>query len=150
MSENAGSPFNEDLFMQTTVDKENATKVIPCPPGEFPAVIESVKTRVLDSGKVLMDVVWSIDSAEAKQKTGREKLTVRQSVWLDFENGNLAFGEGKNVGLGRLRAAVKQNTSGQPWSPAMLKGQAAKVKVTHRPDKDTGDIYDQVAAVTGL
>jgi hypothetical protein len=144
------TPFDPELFMNTNFAEANATKVIPCPAGEYNGIIEDVKTRVLDSGQVLMDVVWNIDDVKAKEKSGRDKLTVRQSVWLDFENGNLAFGEGKNVGLGRLRAALNQNAAGKPWSPAMLKGQVAKVKVTHRPDKTTGDLYDQVSAVSAL
>jgi len=145
------TPFDSDAFMNSSVNEANATKLIPCPPGDYPALIKEVKTRVLDKGSIILDVAWDVDDAKAKEKTGRQALTVYQSVFLEFDdNGGLAFGEGKNVSLGRLRAAVKQNSSGQPWSPMMLKGAVAKVKVTHRVDKNTGDVRDQVSAVAAI
>lgn len=143
--------FDPELFGNTTFSEPNATRVAPCPEGTYPAMLKDWKTRVLDDGRVVMDVTWDVDDAGAKEKTGRSAITVRQTVWLDFDaNGGLMFGEGKNVGLGRLRDAIGQNAKGQPWSPNMLKGKAAKVKVTHRLDKETGDVYDQVSAVTKM
>lgn len=142
--------FDPALFMQTSFTEENATKLVPCPAGEYNAQIKDVKTRLLDNGSVVMDVTWTIDDQAVREATGRKEVTSRQSVWLDFDNGNLAFGEGKNVGLGRLRKALNQNTAGQPWSPSMLIGGVARVKITHTPDKKTGDIYDNVVAVSAL
>lgn len=143
--------FDPDAFMNTQFQEPNATRIIPCPAGEYNAMISDLKTRTLPNGNVTMDVVWEIDDVGVREKTGRPKVTVRQTCWLDFDaNGGLAFGEGKNVGLGRLRAAVGQNTAGQPWSPGMLKGRTARVKVTHRADKDSGDIYDQISTVSAL
>lgn len=145
------SAFDADLFMNTQFNESNATRMAPCPEGTYPAMISDTKIRVLDSGKVIMDVVWAVDDAGVKEKTGRDNPTVRQTVWIDLDpNGGLAFGDGKNVGLGRLREAVAQNTKGQAWSPAMLKGRPARIKVTHRLDKDSGDVYDQVSAVSKL
>jgi len=143
--------FDPNAFMNTEFKESNATRVIPCPVGDYAAMISKVDSRTLPNGSVVMDVTWSIDDARAKETTGRPTITCRQTVWLDFDtNGGLAFGEGKNVGLGRLRAALGQNTAGQPWSPSMLSGKTARVKVTHRADKDSGDIYDQVSAVAAL
>lgn len=146
------NPFDPELFMNTSFDQESATRVMPCPVGEYTAQVKDVKTRVLGNGSVVMDVTWVIDDANARQITGRKEITSRQSVWLDFdEGGNLAFGEGKNVGLGRLRKALNQNKAGQPWSPSMLKGGVAKVKVAHTPSKDNPeDMYDNVVAVAAL
>lgn len=145
----SASAFDPDQFMNTTVSAPNATRYLPCPTGDYNAMIEDVKSSVTDKGKPKMDVVWSIDNADVKAKLGREKVTVRQTIWLDIENGALSVGEGKNVGLGRLRDALGQNT-GAAWNPGMLKGGVAKVKVTHRIDKDTGDTFDQVSAVSKL
>jgi hypothetical protein len=55
--------------------------------------------------------------------------------------------KGKNVSLGKLREAVGQNKPGKPWSPAHLNGAQLDVLVTHRADKDTGDIYAEVKRV---
>lgn len=142
--------FNADLFMQTETSDANATAIVPCPVGDYPAVVEAVRPRALDDGRVVMDVVWNIDDANVKAACKRDKVTVRQSVWLDMQNGVILGGEGVNVGLGRLRAALNQNKAGEAWSPAKLVGGTARVRVTHRADKDTGQIYDQVSAVTPL
>lgn len=144
------SPFDADNFMNTQTTESNATKVIPVPPGEYNAQVKDLKLRDAKDQKVL-DVIWEIDSQPAREATGRKEVQVRQSLFLDFtESGSLSFAEGKNVGLGRVRAALNQNQKGQPWSPANLKGGVAKINVTHRIDKDTGDIYDQVSKVSPL
>jgi len=144
------SPFDADNFMNTQSTESNATKVIPVPPGEYNAQIKDLKVRDAKDSKVL-DVIWELDSEPARQATGRKEVQVRQSLFLDFnDNGGLSFAEGKNVGLGRLRQALNQNNKGQPWSPINLKGGVAKINVTHRVDKDTGDIYDQVSKVAPL
>ncbi len=144
------SPFDADNFMNTQSTESNATKVIPVPPGEYNALVKDLKLRDAKDSKVL-DVIWEIDSEAARTATGRKEVQVRQSLFLDFEaSGGLSFAEGKNVGLGRLRSALNQNNKGQPWAPANLKGGVAKINVTHRIDKDTGDIYDQVSKVSPL
>jgi len=145
----SASAFDPDLFMNTTVSTVLPTKMVPVPPGEYTAIIDDVKTRQNTDGSVVMDVSWSIDNADVAAKTGRTKNVVRQSIWLDFENGVLAASEGKNVGLGRLRDALGQNT-GAPWSPTMLKGGVAKVKVVPNINKDTGEDYGKVVAATKL
>lgn len=144
------NPFNAEQFMQTGTNEANATKVIPCPVGDYPATIERIVPRALDDGRVVMDVVWNIDDPAAKEQAKREKVMVRQSVWLEMQNGVILGGEGVNVNLGKLRAALNQNTAGQEWNPGMLVGGVARVRVTHRVDKETGDVYDQVSAVTKL
>jgi len=78
---------------------------------------------------------------------GREPK-VRQSLMLDVRaDGALEFGKGKNVGLGRVREALGQNSTGRPWSFPMLGGQLAKVKVKHRLDTATGRTYVEVTDV---
>ena len=151
---NETSAFDPDVFMNTQFSDANATKAIQCPPGEYRASISNVKSRVLPKGSIVMDVSWEVlDDAVKSQLglTGDAKLTVRNdTIWLDMENGSLLFGEGRNIGLGRLREAVNQNSKGQPWSPAMLKGAVAKIKVAHEVNKDNGDIYAKAVAVSKL
>lgn len=68
----------------------------------------------------------------------------RLSFWLDLtDDGQLATGEGENVNLGRLRAAVGQNVAGQPWSPNMLSGQMFVAQLRTEVAKD-GNKYSNV------
>lgn len=145
------SIFDADSFMQTNFTEENETKIVPCPAGEYAAKIERVDPKVTDSGKAMLNVTWEILDPNVLAATGRSKVTVRQTIWLDIDNGALQFGPGKNIGLGRLREACGQNVKGQPWQPAMLVGASAKVKTVLDPDKnDPSTIYDRVTAVAKL
>lgn len=146
------STFNPDLFMQSQVNESNSTKVNPFPEGEFAAYIKNVAARTTSNGSALIDVTWGSDDQQAKDETGMNEPTVRQSIFLDLtEAGGLDFGKGKNVSLGRLREALNQNASGKPWSPSMLLGQPARIKVTHSVDKNDSSItYANVTAVTKL
>lgn len=147
------STFNPDLFMQSQVSEANSTTLLPIPVGEYAGVIKSVATRVVGpNARVVMDVVWGIDDASVVAATGIDNPTCRQSVWLDVtESGGLDMSSGKNVGLGRLREALGQNVKGKPWSPTMLVGAPAKVKIDHTTDKnDSSIVYANVVAVTKL
>jgi len=143
------STFNPDSFLSTEVTEANATTYTPVPEGEHPASVKSVKPRVLTDGRAVFDVTWTVDSDEAREATGMAEPSVRQTIWLDVtESGGLDFGKGKNVGLGRLREALGQNSAGKPWAPGMLVGGAAIVKVGHSIDKRDGvTINAEVKAV---
>lgn len=141
------SSFDPEAFLGTDTSDEMSTVVLPIPEGEYNATIDSVKAR-LAGDKPVFKVIWNIDDADGKvaKATGRDKNTVRQSIWLDVnDNGSLDTGTGKNVGLGRLREAVGQNKAGKPWNPNMLVGQVAKILVGQRVDKDDASIiYNDV------
>lgn len=146
--------FNPDTFLQSSTTEVNDTKKIPCPAGEYVAVAEKVEARTwqskdgLKSG-IALDITWTIDDAAAKEVTGRDNVQVRQGLMLDIlESGGLDMGKGKNIALGRLREATGLNVPGQPFSPAMLQGRAAKVTVSHRVDGE--DIYDEIKKVAAL
>lgn len=143
------SAFNPATFLNTESTQANDTVAIPVPEGEHPAAIKTIKPRVLDDGRAVLDVFWTVNSDEARDATGQAEPFVRQSVWLDItESGGLDFGKGKNVTLGKLRDAVGQNQSGRPWAPGMLIGSAAIVKVGHSIDKRDGEtIQADVKAV---
>lgn len=144
--------FDANQFLDMTVDSAMDTKAVPVPAGEYVAVIEKVdarpwasKTDPTKSG-VSLDVIWLIDDQGVKDLLGRDKVTVKQGIMLDLiESGGLDLGKGRNIGLGKLRAALNLNQPGQPFAPSMLAGRVAKVKVEHRIDGD--NIYAEVKQV---
>lgn len=146
--------FNPDTFLQATTTEVNDTKKIPCPAGEYIAVVEKVEARPwqskdgLKSG-VALDITWAIDDPAVKETVGRDNVQVRQGLMLDLlDSGGLDMGKGKNIALGRLREATGLNVPGQPFSPTMFAGRAAKVTVSHRVDGE--DIYDEIKKVAAL
>ena len=149
------SPFNPDQFLDMQTTEANDTTLVPVPVGEYIAIASEVKARQWTKkddpsvSGLALDVVWEIDDAGVKALLGRDKVTVKQGLMLDLtESGGLDMGKGKNVGLGKLREALGLNTPGQAFSPNMIVGRPAKVRIDHRVDKDT--IYADVKAVTKL
>lgn len=145
--------FSPEQFLDMQTTEANDTKLVPVPVGEYIAIADEVKARQWRKkddpsiAGLALDIVWSIDDAAVKQLLGRDKVTVKQGLMLDLtESGGLDMGKGKNVALGKLREAVGLNEPGRPFSPAMIQGQMAKIKVDHRVDGDT--IYSDVKAVT--
>lgn len=140
--------FDPDTFLNETVTEDLSTDYVPVPEGEFPAVIKEVKARVAKTSTIL-DVTWSIDDQGARDATGMEDPTVRQSIFLDIsDSGNLDLGRGKNVQLGRLREALDQNRPGMAWTPNMLHGQPALVLVSHREWE--GRTYADIKSVAAV
>lgn len=126
------SDFNPDTFMQEEQNVELDTEFTPIPEGEYSGIIKDVKADTTPKGAALLAVTWLIDDEEVREHTGMPEPTCRQTVWLDLDaSGHLAAGANKNVGLGKLRAALGQN-DGSPWSPTMLVGQPAQVYI--KPD----------------
>lgn len=145
----ADSPFDPEQFAATSVAEPNDTKFIPVPEDEYQAIIKSKKFRPTDKGQLILDIVWVIDSEQAKLITGMKEPQVRHSIFLDrLDNGALDMSKGKNVKLGQLREALGLNTPGQPFNFNMLEGKAARVKVKHRTFE--GDIFAEVKEVTKI
>ncbi len=147
--------FNAEQFMEQTIKGANSIKMQPIPVGEYPAIISKVQPRPWQSkdgtsSGISLDVTWEIADDNLKVSLGRDKITVRQGVMLDLnlETGDLDMGEGRNVGLGRLREAVGKNSG--DFSLSSLPGLAAKVVVTHRLDKEKDEIYSEVNRVLPL
>jgi hypothetical protein len=146
--------FDADSFLNAAMSGSNSTKIIPCPQGEYFAVIEKLAARQTQSQdgtqtRVILDVIWLVEDDGAKQATGREQVQVKQGIFLDLDaQGGVDMSEGKNVQLGRLREALGLNGS-EAFSFNMLPGRAAKILVSHRPDpKDAENIFADVKAVT--
>ena len=144
------STFDPDSFMNTSTEEAGSTSFTPVPErDDYTATIKSVKPRAVKGDKLILDVNWLIDDAEATNVTGMKFPQVRQSVWLDMtEAGGLDMGEGKNISLNRLREAVGQNQKGVSWKPGDLEGQMAKISVKHRLDGD--NTYVDVKGVVKL
>ena len=146
------SIFNPDDFMNATTTEANDTTVTPVPPGEYRAQIEKIETREVngrDGPRYVMDVTYSILDDAVKAELGRDKLTVRQTIWLDVTSqGQIDSGKGKNVGLGRLRQAAGFNVPGKPFALSMLNGAVVKVTTGLRSSKDDPTTqYAEVKAV---
>jgi hypothetical protein len=153
----ANKMFDADSFLSSVVTGANSTKVVPCPVGDFPGLIDKISARQWQSADgtktgVALDVSWSVEDDGVKATVGRDVVTARQGIMLDLTpDGAIDLGEGKNVALGRLRAAVGLNDPTIEFSFNQLPGRMAKIKVSHRPDKNDPEIvYAQVDAVTAL
>jgi hypothetical protein len=141
-----------DQFLSGSVNGANSTALTPVPEGEFQAVVKDVALRDFTYKKgpnagltgYALDITWEILDSQVKEQLKREP-TVRQSMILELNGDALDMGEGRNVGLGKLRSALKQNDAGRPWAPSMLKGAVAIVQTKQRMDGDT--IYTDVARV---
>jgi hypothetical protein len=146
------SVFNPDEFLNQSIEGSFATRMTPVPEGEYPAVIDELKVRTTDKGQVILDVTWNIVDDALKSNLGRDKITVRQSAFLDLDsNGKLQAGENKNVTLGRIREAIGQNYSDRPWVVGQLKGAGpAKIKVTQRPGQEAGDVFNDVKGIAKI
>lgn len=146
------SAFDPDSFMNSQITDANSTQYTPVPEGEFQAAIASVTPRTTGTGKALLSIGWKVDDEEARNATGMAEPTVYQTIWLDISgSGGLDTSKGKNVGLGKLRDALGQNREGQPWSPGMLVGQVALIRVGHSIDKrDNVTVQAEVKAVAAL
>ena len=140
------SEFNADQFIQTETEGQLETEFTPIPEGEYRAVIKEVKPDTTPKGSPYLEVIWIIDDQEIRDLIGMDEPTSRQTVWLDMnEQGGMAFGKNKNIGLGKLRDALGQNT-GAPWSPLMLLGQPATVNIKHRLGSE-GGTFSEVKGV---
>lgn len=150
------SIFDPNTFAQMTFNQTNSTEQVPVPTGEYLAIIKSKEIKSWakrDDPSVSglkMSVLWTVEDEAVKQEMDRDEVVVRQELMFDLtEEGGLDFGKGKNVQLGRLRAATDTNVEGQPFSFDMLVGRQARIVVSHRTD-DKGNIYAEVKAVAHL
>lgn len=147
------STFDVNALTNAQVSEANDTQIIPIPEGEWTAVIAKYEIRAVkgkDGEVPVLEITWDIDSPEVQAATGRDKNSVRQSVWLDLTPSNtLDMGKGKNTSLGRLRDALKQNIPGKLWNFGLLVGQVATISVGHRVSDD-GTINANVRKVAPL
>jgi hypothetical protein len=140
--------FNPEAFLNSDIDGALDTKEPELPKDEYEGEVDSINPKVIHprSGgdpMLLVEVVWNLDDDKIRAIFDRN-LKVRQTLFIDTvggPTGALATGKGKNVQLGRLREALRQNKPGQPWNWQMLIGQRAMVTAGHndRIREDTGE-----------
>lgn len=148
--------LNTEEFLQTTTDAALDDKLDPCPAGEWTGLAgkPEIKDFEYKSGDRIgetgyrMVIKWDIQDEEAKAAVERDTLSVTQSILLDLtpDGNGLDMGKGKNIGLGQIRTALGQNTPGAAWSPAMIEGQVAKLKIKAGVYQDR--VTAEVQAVT--
>lgn len=149
------SSFDPQSFIDSSIEGANDTSIVPIPQGEWLAQVDNVRARKIDTKdgpRAIMDVTWEILDESVKEELEREKVTCRQSVFLDVTGeGSIDLGKGKNRQLGLLREAVGQNDPSRPWAPSMLIGNPAKVVVEHSPNEnDPENPYSNVTRVTSM
>ena len=117
------STFDPALFLDQQVDTQFESNYTLLPVDDYKAMIEKVEARRTNEGQIILDIFWALlDVDELKAKLGLESAIVKQGIFLDYENGVLADGPNKNINLGQVRKALKQDKKGQPWSFRKLVG----------------------------
>lgn len=145
--------FNKDAFLQTVVEAKLDTARIPWPEGDCETLI--VRDVDIKSGKYekgdrkgqsWVQLVVKISTTDANvanemQLSGDQEPICYWQEFLDLdENGNLATGSGKNVKLGKLRAACGQN-SDDAWSIVSLKGATLGGTIEHKINGDGDPVH---------
>ena len=144
--------FDPEEFLSGSIEGTNSTAYIPCPTGEYQAIVDGLKPRPWSKegrSGVYLDVLWRIEDPIVLEALDRDKVIVTQSIPLEFDaNSKVSTKAGSNVPLGKLREALNLNIPGQPFAFTQLIGQFARVKVKH--DVYRGEIQAKVEAVSRL
>lgn len=147
--------FDLNSFLDSSVDGA-FTKRPLVPAGDYLGVIQEFKDGAFRSGDRKDGGKWySLNVAIAIDLTiypaihtlvGQDSVVVFHSVFLDLrDDGSLDDAPGRNRTLGQYRDALGQNDPSQGWNPRMMQGRPIRVKVKHRPYKDT--VQEDVDAV---
>lgn len=155
--------FDINEFLGSSVNAPMATRPERPEPGTYLARIANVESaddiakkwiKPPEGGRtwIKFEVPFDIIDEALLAKLGRTKPFRVSSDWrLDVVEGTStpATGNGKNIDLGRLRAALGQNTPGQPWSFSQLPGAGpVKVTIVHQANKQNPD--DPFVKVKGV
>lgn len=147
---NDASMFDADSLLQTQVEGSLDTSRKPIREmEEAQMVIKSVGLKLTgkNSEYTVLDLVFIVDEQDARDDTGMTEPQIKHGVFLDIDDsGMIDMAEGKNIDLGRLRAACGQNDGGA-WSPMDLEGQPVVGHIIQQPDKnDPTIIYNRIKA----
>ena len=162
--------FDPNAFLESTeVQGAMETKFVRIPPGDYQAMISNVEGREAvftpkkgpragqEVRQPCVDITYSIDvgvgdGTKVKEATGMDTPSITQGIFLDVNAaGQLEMGPGKNINLGRLRAACGLNDPSKSFKFGMLKGQIVKIKVDQVPNpNDPNDPYSNVTGVTAV
>ena len=156
--------FDLSSLVSQPVTEANATSIKPCPIGEYTARIADLRSgeKVEDwfrevntkrGPSLTIRIPCVILDENVRKELGRENIIVNFDSWIDIgPSGSLATGEGVNVGIGRLRAAVGLNDPSVPFLFSQLPGAGPfKAKVDHRSDANDSSIkYAEIVRVSSL
>lgn len=156
------SLFDPSTFLDVEVTGEMETKRVPFPIGRYNFQITkiSVKEGTIEEGDRKGDKWRAFEltcTALAGQKdpltgetleklTGNDTPSSRYSGYLDINSsGALELGPGRNIDLGRIRAATGLNSPTMPFKIKMLQGQVFNGEIYHRPNpKDATSPYAEI------
>ncbi len=144
--------FDAETFMGQARKAADSTEYPKVPDGQYDnGYIDKITPREKD-GDVRLQVSWDIRDDDLKSEMERDKITVGQTVFLDTEEVDgqyiMLAGDGKNVGLGRLREALGLNDGSKNFQLSDLLGEGP-CTVTVRTDKRDGRDYTNVVYVVG-
>jgi len=144
--------FDPNQYVNAEVTGALATEAILIPEGDFIGTIIPVEARNFrevntnDGPRAVCDITFEFSDEKIQEVTKRSRNTCRYTIWLDTtDSGGLSMEKGLNIGLGRLREAVKQNWEDKPWSFNMLGGRPALCAIKHSLSK--GVMYANVTDV---
>jgi hypothetical protein len=147
--------FDASSFLETVFTEPSLTEKLLCPVGEYTGVVDKLDARKWSKdGKsgVALDIFWSIESDDAKAACKRDKVLVKQGIMFSLTaDGLIDMEKAKSdVRFGKLRDALGLN-EGQ-FSPSMLPGRMAKLRITHSLSTKDGITYhnEDVAGVTAI
>ena len=147
--------FDTEQFLNTAIETPFDTQAIPCPEGEWLAIVgdrEDIKVRQGNTKEgntyTSVNVTFQVLDEEALSQVGREKVMVRYSFLLEIdESGQLVQAPGANIGYGRLMDAYGINEQGHSISEIVGAG-PVKVRVAHTHNEEKGATYANVIAIS--
>lgn len=144
--------FNPDLLKTGAVSGSFSTSLPPMPEGEYPFTVTGVEVKNPKADVVIAEYSCETYDDAVCTATGMTPSRTRYACFLDLDEvGMLAVGEGKNVGLGKLREAVGQNDDDTPWTMEMPVGQSFLGLVRQRvDDKDATRIYAEIKQLSPM
>ena len=124
----------ESEEMSTVVDQCNAGEW-EGQIGKLPQPRQFAGTKDPTATYTVLDVPYTVSDPIALEGMDRDKISVRQSMFLDLTSeGKLSTSDGKNVKLGRLREACGLNGDG--FKLTDLEGHIVTIRVVQKPDND--------------
>lgn len=153
------SVFDPESFGLTEINGATSTERIPIPEGEYLATVKDLvlpprKIDTAEGPRWVTGIVWEIDDQNVRDITGQPRPRCRQDMWLDInEQGGLDMGKGKNVDLGKARAAFGLNDPSKPFRFDHFRGKAARILVKNNTQKDganAGQVFSNVTKITPI
>lgn len=146
------SQFDADSFLNQEVNANFDSTYTPTPEGEFEGQLDKLNAasfidKETKEEKPYLKLSWRITDPEVIEVTGIKEPKVKQTVFLDIENGILLEGTNNNIMLGNLREIADK--TGNPFTLNDLVGMVGIVRVKHRI-MDDGKPSAEVKGVTEI